>query len=123
MSKYHAKKVTINGKTFDSKKEARRYQELALLEKAGQIENLQCQVKFNLLPSYVETYPRFSEKTGKRLKDGERTLEKECNYIADFVYYENGKKIVEDTKGVRTSEYVIKRKLMLWVHGIRIKEL
>ena len=123
MSKYHSKKVTIDGMTFDSKKEARRYRELALLEKAGQIENLRCQVKFQLLPSYVENYPRFSEKTGKRLTDGKRTIEKECSYIADFVYTENGKQVVEDAKGMRTTEYVIKRKLMLWVHGIRIKEI
>jgi hypothetical protein len=109
--------------TFDSKKEARRYRELALLEKAGQIENLRCQVKFQLLPSYVEIYPRYSDKTGKRLTDGKKTIEKECSYIADFVYTENGKQVVEDTKGVRTPEYVIKRKLMLWVHNIKIKEV
>ncbi len=123
MSKYHSKKVTIDGMTFDSKKEGRRYKELALLEKAGQIENLRCQVKFELLPSYIENYPRYSEKTGKRLKDGTRTIEKGVNYIADFVYIENGQQVVEDTKGMRTTEYVIKRKLMLWVHGIRIKEI
>lgn len=123
MSKYHSKKVTYNGMTFASKKEARRYKELALLEKAGQIENLRCQVKFELLPSYIEKYPRYSEKTGKRLKDGTRTIEKGVNYIADFVYTENGQQVVEDTKGMRTTEYIIKRKLMLWVHHIRIKEI
>ena len=123
MSKYHSKKVTYNGMTFDSKKECKRYKELALLEKVGQIENLRCQVKFELLPSYIENYPRYSEKTGKRLKDGTRTIEKAVNYIADFVYIENGQQVVEDTKGMRTPEYVIKRKLMLWVHHIKIKEL
>lgn len=122
-SKYHSKKITVDGRTFDSKKEYKRYCELALLEKAGQIENLRCQVKFQLLPSYIETYPRYSEKTGKRLKDGKRTIEKECSYIADFVYTENGETVVEDTKGFRTTEYVIKRKLMLWVHHIKIKEV
>lgn len=123
MSKYHSKKVTYNGLTFDSKKECKRYKELALLEKVGQIENLRCQVKFELLPSYIENYPRYSEKTGKRLKDGTRTIEKAVNYIADFVYTENGQQVVEDTKGMRTPEYVIKRKLMLWVHHIKIKEV
>ena len=123
MSKYHSKKVTYNGMIFDSKKECKRYKELALLEKVGQIENLRCQVKFELLPSYIENYPRYSEKTGKRLKDGTRTIEKAVNYIADFVYIENGQQVVEDTKGMRTPEYVIKRKLMLWVHHIKIKEL
>lgn len=122
-SKYHSKKITVDGRTFDSKKEYLRYCELALLEKAGQIENLRCQVKFQLLPSYIETYPRYSEKTGKRLKDGKRTVEKECSYIADFVYTENGETVVEDTKGFRTTEYIIKRKLMLWVHHIKIKEV
>lgn len=122
-SKYHSKKITVDGRTFDSKKEYLRYCELALLEKAGQIENLRCQVKFQLLPSYIETYPRYSEKTGKRLKDGTRTIEKECSYIADFVYIENGETVVEDTKGFRTTEYIIKRKLMLWVHHIKIKEV
>ena len=122
-SKYHSKKITVDGRTFDSKKEYLRYCELALLEKAGQIENLRYQVKFQLLPSYIETYPRYSEKTGKRLKDGKRTIEKECSYIADFVYTENGETVVEDTKGFRTTEYIIKRKLMLWVHHIKIKEV
>lgn len=123
MSKYHAKKITVDGRTFDSKKEYRRYKELVLLEKARVIENLQCQVKFNLLPSYVETYPRYSEKTGRRIKDGTRTVERECNYIADFVYYENGKMVVEDTKGFATPDFKIKKKLMLWVHGIKVKVL
>jgi hypothetical protein len=50
-------------------------------------------------------------------------VERACAYVADFVYTENGKKIVEDTKGFKTKDYIIKRKLMLWVHGIRVKEI
>ena len=52
-----------------------------------------------------------------------KLLEKECSYIADFVYIQNGNLVVEDTKGFRTEAYKIKRKLMLHVHGIRIKEI
>lgn len=108
MSKYHSRKVTRDGMTFDSTKEYRRYCELLLLERAGAIAELQRQVKFELIPSQ---------------RIGGKVIERACSYIADFVYIENGKKVVEDTKGFRTPDYIIKRKLMLWVHGIRIKEV
>lgn len=121
-NKYHAQKCVINGIPFDSRKEARRYQELRLLLRAKQISNLRMQVRYILIPAQYETYERYG-KTGKRLKDGQRLLEKECAYIADFVYNENGKEVVEDTKGVKTKDYIIKRKLMLHVHGIRIREV
>lgn len=121
-SKYHSKKIEANGIVYDSKKEYKRHVELSLLETAGAITDLQRQVKFVLIPAQYETFERYGKK-GQRLKDGSRCLEKECAYIADFVYLENGKKVVEDTKGFRTKDYIIKRKLMLWVHGIRIKEI
>lgn len=124
MSKYRSKKVTAaNGEVFDSRKEYFRWHELCLLEKAGEISQLKRQVKFELIPAKYETIERYSEKTGKRLKDKIRTLEQECSYYADFVYQQNGETIVEDTKGVRTSDYIIKRKLMLHVHGIRVREV
>ena len=123
MNKYHSKKTTICGMNFDSKKESRRWQELCLLERAGQITDLQRQVKFVLIPTQYEKFPRYSTKTGKRLKDGIRTLEQECSYVADFVYMKDGKQVVEDTKGFKTKDYIIKRKLMLERHGIRIKEV
>ena len=107
MNKYHNKKITRDGETFDSQKEYRRFCELRLLERAGRIADLQRQVKFELIPS-------------QRI-DG-KVVERACVYVADFVYTEDGKKIVEDTKGVRTADYIIKRKLMLWVHGIQIRE-
>lgn len=110
MSKYNSKKTVVDGQTFDSKKEANRYQELLLLEKAGVIKNLSRQVKFVLIPSQRD------EATGK-------VIERECSYKADFVYEEDGKTVVEDVKGFRTKEYVIKRKLMLWRYGIRIREV
>ncbi len=119
MNKYHNKKVVYNGIEFDSKKEARRYSELSLLEKAGVISGLQMQVKYILIPAQRET-----DIIGKRggVKPG-KLIEREVTYIADFVYQENGKTVVEDTKGMKTKEYIIKRKLMLYVHGIRIKEV
>lgn len=123
-NKYGAKKITDpeTGYVFDSKKEYRRWQELRFMEKAGQITKLQRQVKFVLLPAQYERYERYSQKTGKRLKDGVRCLEKEVSYIADFTYEQAGKTVVEDTKGFRTADYIIKRKLMLWLNGIGIKE-
>lgn len=121
-NKYKSIKTTVNGIEFDSRKEARRYQELLLLQRAGVIRNLQMQVKYVLIPAQYEEYERYGKK-GQRLLDGKRLLEKECSYIADFVYEENEKTIVEDTKGVKTKDYIIKRKLMLYVHGIRVKEV
>ena len=122
MNKYQAIKTIVNGIEFDSRKEARRYQELLLLQRAGAIHNLKMQVKYILIPAQYETFERYG-KNGQRLKDGQRLLEKECSYIADFVYTENGKEVVEDTKGVKTKDYIIKRKLMLKEHNIRIKEV
>lgn len=108
MQKYRNKKVTIDGIVFDSKREAKRYTELKLLEKAGQIQGLELQKEYVLIPSQ---------------KINGRVAERAVKYKADFVYTENGKTIVEDTKGVRTKDYIIKRKLLLYVHGIRIKEI
>lgn len=122
-NKYQAKKTYANGMVFDSIKEADRYFSLYVLERAGKIKNLRRQVKFELLPTQYETFPRYSDKTGKRLTDGKRAIEKGCTYIADFVYEENGKTIVEDAKGFKTEAYKIKKKLMLYFHGIKIREV
>jgi hypothetical protein len=119
MSKYHSRKVTRDGITFDSVKEAKRYSELLLLERAGAIQDLKRQVKFVLIPTQRE--PDTRGVRGGIIKG--KVLELECSYVADCVYTENGKTVVEDTKGFRTKDYVIKRKLMLSVHGIRIKEV
>lgn len=121
-NKYQAIKCTYDGIQFDSRKEMRRYQELLLLQRAGAILNLRRQVKYILIPAQYESYERYG-KNGKELKPGRRLLEKECAYVADFVYEENGKEIVEDTKGIKTKDYIIKRKLLLFMHGIRIKEV
>ena len=118
-SKYKSRKVSCDGITFDSLKEARRFRELRLLETAGEISDLQTQVKFVLIPAQYEP-----ESIGKRggVKRG-KLIERECCYVADFVYIKDGKQVVEDTKGFRTTDYIIKRKLMLHIHGIRIQEV
>ena len=122
-TKYHNRKVTIDGITFDSQKEAVRFQELRLLERAGAISELRRQVKYILIPAQREESSETFKKGSKKglLKPG-RVIEQECSYIADFVYFQDGKTVVEDAKGVRTPEYKIKRKLMLLNYGIRIKE-
>ena len=107
-SKYGAVRVrTVDGIEHDSKKEAARWQELNLMLRARLIEDLQRQVRFELIPK----------------QDGERA----CTYIADFVYIDRktGQRVVEDVKSpaTRTEAYRIKRKLMLYVHGIRIREI
>lgn len=107
MSKYNSRKLTINGQTFDSQREYWRYRELLLLERAGAIAGLQRQVKFELIPSQCI---------------GGKVVERACDYVADFVYMQNGQRVVEDSKGCKTPDYIIKRKLMLWVHGIKIRE-
>lgn len=119
-AKYRNEKVhTKSGETYDSRKEFRRAKELELLERAGEISNLRRQVKYILIPAQrgpEEIGPRGGKRPGP-------LLERECSYIADFVYEENGETVVEDVKGIRTADYKIKRKLMLWVHGIRIREV
>lgn len=119
-NKYNARTYKVGNEVFHSKKELHRYEELLLLEKAGQIHNLQREVKYLLIPSQRETV----WKNGKPRQG--KVIERECSYIADFVYEENGQTIVEDVKGgsaTKTDTYVIKRKLMLYVHGIRVREV
>ncbi len=123
-SKYGSRKVTIDGITFDSIREGNRYKELKLLERAGVITGLQRQVKYVLIPEQREFCNEIYTKGKNKgcFKPG-KLLEKECSYIADFVYVQDGAIIVEDAKGVRTDVYRIKRKLMLKEHGIRIHEV
>lgn len=107
-SKYGNTKIRdLDGQSFDSKREARRWHDLQLLERAGLITDLRRQVKFVLIPT-------------QRING--KVVEKECSYYADFVYQHDGQTIVEDCKGYRTDVYKIKRKLMLEKYGIRILE-
>lgn len=119
-SKYGSHKTVVDGIEFDSKKEAMRYAELRTLEKAGAIHDLKMQVKFVLIPAQRE--PDQIGPRGGVIKG--KVLERECSYIADFTYFDNlGFYVVEDTKGFRTPDYKIKRKLMLWVHRVQIREV
>lgn len=120
MSKYRNKKVNRYGMTFDSMKEARRYGELLLLEQAGEISELRTQVRFVLIPTQYEQ--KWDSRLNVTLKG--KLLERECAYVADFVYRgKDGLTVVEDTKGYKTKDYIIKRKLMLWRYNIRIREV
>ena len=111
MSKYSNRKVVVDGLKFDSKREAQRWQELKLMERAGLIEGLVRQFPINLLPAQ-------KDENGK-------VIERPVRYVADFVYTDKntGKTVVEDAKGVRTHEYILKRKMALYFHGIKIKEV
>ena len=111
MNKYHAKKLHTPDGVFHSQAEYDRWRELRLYEMAGVISELRRQVPYELIPAQYET-------AGKRKK----CVERACVYYADFVYKQDGKEIVEDYKGAKTDDYIIKRKLMLYLHGIRIKE-
>lgn len=120
-NKYNARSISYDGMKFDSQSEVLRYKELSLLMSQDIISELRRQVKYLLIPAQREpgTYgPRGGFKPGK-------LLETECSYIADFVYIvnETGETVVEDVKGFKTKDYIIKRKLMLFVYGIKIKEI
>ena len=110
MTKYNSKKITVDGEKFDSKREYKRWCELLLLQRAGKIADLDRQVKFELIPS--------------QRVDG-KVVERPVYYVADFVYVDTAtsQKVAEDSKGFKTRDYVIKRKLMLWVHGLHVKEV
>jgi hypothetical protein len=127
-NKFNAQKIVTAEGVFDSHKEYERYLQLRLLERCGKIFKLDRQAVFTLIPAQHETYERYSQKTGKRLKDGKRCVEKACTYKADFVYYDDsGNQIVEDCKGYKKKAaydlFTVKRKLMLYIHGIKVKEV
>ncbi len=129
-SKYHARKITRDGVTYDSLKEYRRFCDLSLLQRAGAITDLQRQVPFELIPAQYEEIP-----TGEVYQRGERRgqpkmkrvcVEQSVSYVADFVYYKDGERIVEDVKGYKKGTayavFTIKRKLMR-LKGIKIREV
>lgn len=106
-SKYGAKKTVYDGIVFASKREAGRYAALKMLQEAGIISGLRRQIPYVLIDT-------------QRING--KVVERRCAYVADFVYEQDGQTVVEDCKGVRTEAYKIKRKLMLKIYGIRIKE-
>lgn len=114
MKKYRNKPKVLNGVKFDSQKEAKRYQELKLLERAGKIKDLEIQPKFSLVKGV-----KFSN--DKRAKP-------DLRYFADFAYTDmrTGERVVEDVKSVATKEstvYKMKRHMMLAIHGIEVREI
>lgn len=124
--KYGNHKLTFGKQTFDSMKEYNRYLDLLELEREGKITDLQRQVKYQLIPAqYEQTDEVFSRGIHKGEPKRGPLIEREVAYFADFVYKlkDTGVEVVEDTKGMRTTDYIIKRKLMLWIHGIRIREI
>lgn len=130
-NKFGARKVTdpITGFQFDSKKEYHRWCELSWLERAGRISKLQRQVEFELIPTQREASTEvYKAGPQKGLPKPGTLIEKNTKYVADFVYRDaDGKTVVEDTKGLKKGAaydlFVIKRKLMLFVHGIKVKEV
>lgn len=125
MNKYGNKKVMYLGEVFDSKREMYRYMDLRLLLTCGAISDLRRQVVYELIPAQREKSTKVYKKGRKKGQPIEgKIIEKAVTYIADFVYTDTatGKEVVEDTKGMRTKEYIIKRKLMLYIHGIKIQE-
>lgn len=117
-SKYGNHKCFYNGIQFDSEREMAHYRELELLQKVGEISDLRLQVKYVLIPSQREVIQDMNE----NLIAG-KVIERECSYMADFVYKDKqGNTVVEDTKGFRTEVYKIKKKLMLYIYHIEIKE-
>lgn len=116
MTKYNNKKY----KGYDSIREYNRSNVLKLMEKQGLISSLQEQIKYELIPAQYEYY---QIQGARKMLNKKKLIERSCFYIADFQYIKDGETIVEDSKGMRTKEYIIKRKLMLHVHGITIKEV
>ena len=125
---YNIKTRTSDGLVFDSHKEARRWEELLLQHRAGMITEVRRQVEYELIPAQYEYYPRYSKK-GERLKDGRKLIERKVSYIADFVYTnaDTGELKVEDVKGYKQGGaydvFVIKRKLMYAINGIKVDEV
>lgn len=121
-SKYGNHRVFRGGQWFDSEHEADRFFELSMMQRSGQISDLKTQVPFELIPTQREP-----STIGKRggVKLG-KCLEKSCVYYADFVYKDKeGNRVVEDAKSpaTRTEAYKIKKKLMLYIHKIKIVEV
>lgn len=106
-NKYHNKKVIYDGIKFDSEKEKNRYIGLKQLERLGVIQNLQRQVKYELQPSF--------KLNGNTIRS--------ITYIADFVYIQDGVEVIEDVKGMRTKEYLLKKKLFEYKYQKEIKEI
>ena len=122
-SKYHNTKITRNGITFDSRKEADFYSTLLYREKANEVCDIERQVTFELIPNQYET--EIIELKSGKTKERKKLVERAIKYIVDFIYFDKllNQKVYVDVKGLRTKDYIIKRKLMLYMTGIKIEEM
>jgi len=119
-NKYHAKKVEFDGIIFDSKKEGMHYLKLKDMQNRGEIENLRLQVPFELLPAIYKdeiVHLKTKDKIVKKL------VQRAVNYVADFVYEKDGVQYVIDAKGMRLSDYILKKKMMRSLLGIDVIEI
>ena len=124
-NKYGNRKINYDGEVFDSKAECRRWKELKLLLDTGHIKNLLRQVEFPLIPEQREKSTEiYTKGVNKGKPKPGKLLERKVSYIADFVYETaDGEMVVEDVKGMKTKEYILKRKMLLYRYGIRILEV
>lgn len=106
--KYGARRTEVDGIKFDSMREARRYQELKLLERGKAIKDLELQPEFVIL----KTHKDIEGKTVRGIK-----------YVADFAYWQDGQYVIEDAKGMKTDVYKLKKKLVEYIHQIKITEV
>ena len=118
--KYKNKRVECDGRVFDSLKEYRRYCQLKMLLKCGAISDLKLQVPFELIPA---VYEDVAKQLKTKVKIEKKCVQRPIRYVADFVYVRDGIMIVEDTKGFRTKEYELKKKMMRALLGITIREI
>lgn len=125
-TKYFNKKVVVDGIEFDSKKEGQRYRQLRLMQQRGEISSLRLQVPFELIPNQYET---LTVQLKTKTKQIQKLIERKVEYVADFVYTDlrSNETVVEDVKGYKMGGaydvFKIKRKLMLHVYGIKVKEI
>lgn len=121
-NKFFAKKITVNGETFDSKLEYERYNYLKSCQSKGMITDLNRQSVFVLIGNQYEIV---SKQLKTKVKSVKRVAERQCVYKADFTYKVDNRNVVEDTKSkyTRTKDYIIKRKLMLFIHKIKVYEV
>ena len=123
-SKYHAKRVTIDGIKFDSATEGRYYQKYKQMEKDGEIKNLRLQVPYELVPAVYEEVEIVRHlKRGDKITKKKKLTQRPITYIADFVFEQNGKTCVVDVKGKRLPVYLLKKKMMKALKGIDIIEV
>ena len=118
--KYGNKKIENALGIFDSSLEYKRFLVLKDAEREGTIYGLRRQVEFELIPNQ---YRKRLKQLKTKVKEEEYLAERKASYFADFVYQKGDQTVVEDTKGLRLADYILKRKMMLYFHNIEIREV